>query len=223
VTIAPKVSLVFEGTGYSEITQSCREFHLPHTVIGFIPGRKTMKYSVLISIFFCLLSVSARATEPAATHAYINQNIGFNVPGYKYTQSEFPCKVDKILVEEITKRGTKEGITIEPVATIDKIRNGVVPVIALDIEQMVLGSGKESQFGTKVDYGLPKMQVTAAVIKGNDIITAKHTCAIVNLNEFTPSNNVLDLGTPGVTYCKAMRKCIRELSKDVIDWAAPQL
>lgn len=179
-----------------------------------------MKYPVLISVFYCLISASAWAVEP--TNAYINQNIGFNVPGYKYTQSEFPCKVDKVLVEEITKRGAKEGIHIEPVTTIDKIQNGVIPVIAIDIEKMVLGNDKASQFGTSTG-DLPMMQVTAAIVKGSDVITAKHTCAIVNLNEFTPSTNVLDLGTPGVTYCKGMRKCIRELSKDVVDWAGPQL
>lgn len=173
-----------------------------------------------------LISLSISAEEPTSvgvsgTDAYINQNIGFNVKGYKYTQSEFPCKVDQVLVTEITKRGAKESITIEPVATVEKIQNGVVPVIAIDIEQMVLGNDKESQFGTRGD--LPKMQVTAAVIKGNDIVTAKHTCAIVSLQEFTPSHSVLDLGAPGMTYCKAMRKCIRQLSKDIVDWAGPQL
>lgn len=183
-----------------------------------------MKYQILA--LSLLVSVSAWAKEPTTpkgAHAYINQNIGFNVTGYKYTQSEFPCNVDKMLVEAITKRGTKEGINIEPVATTDKIRNGVIPVIAIDIEKMVLGNDKDSQFGTKSDLGLPKMQVTAALVKGNDIVTAKHTCAIVTLQEFTPSSDVLDMGTPGVTYCKAMRKCIRELSKDVVDWASPQL
>jgi hypothetical protein len=185
-----------------------------------------MKYQILL--LSLLASVSAWAEEPASkaskgADAYINQNIGFNVTGYKYTQSEFPCKVDKVLVQEITKRGRKEGFTIEPVATIDMIRNGLIPVIAIDIEKMVLGNDKESQFGTKSDLGLPKMQVTAAVIKGDDIITAKHTCAIVTLQEFTPSSDVLDMGSPGVTYCKAMRKCIRELSMDIVDWVGPQL
>lgn len=178
-----------------------------------------MKYPILL--LSILASVSVWAAEPA--DAYINQNIGFNVPGYKYAQSEFPCNVDKMLVEGITKRGTKEGITIEPVSTADKIQNGVIPVIAIDIEQMILGNEKDAQFGTKSDVGLPKLQVMAAVVKGNDIVTAKHTCAIVSLREFTPSSDVLDMGTPGVTYCKAMRKCIRELSKDLVDWAEPQL
>lgn len=178
-----------------------------------------MKYPILL--LSLLASVSVWAAEPV--DAYINQNVGFNVPGYKYTQSEFPCNVDKMLVEGITKRGAKEGITIEPVSTVDKIQNGVIPVIAIDIEQMILGNEKDEQFGTKSDVGLPKLQVMAAVVKGNDMVTAKHTCAIVTLREFTPSSDVLDMGTPGITYCRAMRKCIRELSKDVVDWAEPQL
>lgn len=183
-----------------------------------------MKYTTVILSFMVFVS-NAWAQEPAhkGADAYLNQNIGFNVKGYKYTQADFPCGVDKMLVEAITKRGTKEGINIEPVATADKIQNGVVPVIAIDIEKMVLGNEKDRQFGTKSDVGLPKMQVTAAVVKGSDVVTAKHTCAIVTLREFTPSTDVLDMGTPGVTYCRAMRKCIRELSKDIVDWASPQL
>lgn len=164
-------------------------------------------------------------TQPAtkAVDAYINQNIGFNVKGYKYKQAELPCEVDKVLVSEVTKRAKKEGLSIEPVATADKIRNGVIPVIAIDIEKMVVGPNAEAQFGTKSEGSLPKMQVLAAIVKGQDIVTAKHTCAIVTVSEFTPTSDVLDMGTPGVTYCKAMRKCIRELSKDIVDWASPQL
>ena len=168
----------------------------------------------------------AQAPEPGSqgkTDAYINQNLGFNVKGYKYQQKQLPCDVDKVLVSEVTKRGKKEGLSIVPVATLDKIRNGVIPVIAIDIEKMVVGPTPEAKFGTNSDGNLPKMQVTAAVVKGDQLTTAKHTCAIVSVNEFTPSSDVLDMGTPGVTYCKAMRKCIRELSKDIVDWASPLL
>jgi len=176
-----------------------------------------MKYGAL------LLGLLLTAGASAAPTAYINKNIGFNVKGYKYSQSQFPCDVDKVLVDEIMARGTREGVSFEPVATADKIRNGVIPVIAIDIEQMVLGGDPDRHFGDKTNQRLPKMQVTAAVVKGKEIVTAKHTCAIVTLNEFTPSSDVGDLGTPGVTMCTAMRKCIKDLSKDIVDWAAPQL
>jgi hypothetical protein len=176
-----------------------------------------MKYGLL------LISLLLAAGASAAPAAYINQNIGFNVKGYKYSQSQFPCEVDKVLVEEIVSRSTREGISIVPVATADKIQNGVIPVIAIDIEQMVLSGDPDHHFGIKTNQQLPKMQVTAAVVKGKEIVTAKHTCAIVTLREFTPSSDVTDLGTPGVTMCTAMRKCIKDLSKDIVDWAEPQL
>lgn len=155
--------------------------------------------------------------------AYINQNIGFNVKGYKYKQSEYPCNVDKVLVDEITKRGKANGIDIQPVATADKIRNGVIPVVAIDIEQMVLGEQADRQFGVKTEGNLPKMQVTAAVVKGKEMVTSKQTCAIMLLSELAPANDPTDLGGAGVTMCSAMRRCIKDLSKDIVDWAGPQL
>ncbi len=180
-----------------------------------------MKFLISILCFMASLSIYAKDTKEVS--AYINQNIGFNVQGYKYSQDEFPCDVDKVLVKEITKRGKEEGVKIEAVGTADKIRNGVIPVIAIDIEEMVLGNEKKRQYGTRSALGLPKMQVTAAVVKGNDIVTAKHTCAIASVNEFTTTSNVLDLGTPGITYCRAMEKCLRELSEDIVDWAKPNI
>jgi hypothetical protein len=91
----------------------------------------------------------------------------------------------------------------------------------MDVEQLVLG-GEEHTYGTETHSTLPKVQVTAAVIKGKDMVTAKHTCAIATLREFTPSSSVLDLGTT-TTVCAATRKCLKDLSKDIVDWVAPQL
>jgi hypothetical protein len=160
------------------------------------------------------------ATAPLV---YVNQNIGFNVKGFKYKQSEFPCDIDKVLVSNLVEQAQNDGIRLEPVGTAAKIRNGVIPVLALDVEQLVLG-GEERQFGTKQDSNLPKVQVTAALVKGKDnMVTAKHTCAIMTLNEFTPSTSVLDLGSNGVTVCAATRKCLKDLSKDVVEWVSPQI
>lgn len=185
-----------------------------------------IKLSLLISMFTCPLLVTA-ASEPAPLGAnaplvYVNQNIGFNVKGYKYKQSEFPCEIDKVLVSNLVERAQGDGIRLEAVATTDKIRNGVIPVLAVDIEQLVLG-GKERQYGVKQDMSLPKVQITVALIKGEDMVTAKHTCAIMTLNEFSPSTNVLDLGNTGTTVCSATRKCLRDLSKDVVEWMSPQV
>jgi len=185
-----------------------------------------IKLSLLIpALVFSSLTLAASEPTPLSDKAplvYVNQNIGFNVPGYKYKQSEFPCDIDKVLVSNLVEQAHSDGIRLEPVGTADKILNGVIPVVAIDIEQLVLGD-EEHQFGTKQSNSLPKVQVTVALIKGkNDMVTAKHTCAIMTLNEFTPSTNVLDLGS-NTTVCAATRKCLKDLSKDVVEWVSPQV
>lgn len=174
------------------------------------------------TITLSLLAVStAGAAQPKV---YINQNLGFNVEGYNYTQAEFPCNLDTVLVQQLINHSKTAGIQMEAVSTLDKIRNGVIPVLAIDIEQLVLG--ENFRFGAKSTSTLPRVQVTAALITGNgeaDIVSAKHSCAIATINEFTPSSNVLDMGTYGVTVCSATRKCLRDLSKDVVQWIAPQV
>lgn len=186
-----------------------------------------MKYSlVILALVSPLLAMAATEQQPLSAKAplvYVNKNIGFNVKGFKYAQSAFPCDIDKVMVTNLIEQAQSEGIRLEPVSTVDKIRNGVVPVLAIDIEQLVLG-GEERQFGTKQDSNLPKVQITAALVKGKDnMVTAKHTCAIMTLNEFTPSSNILDMGSNGVTVCAATRKCLKDLSKDVIEWIEPQI
>ncbi|MEN0036218.1 MAG: hypothetical protein AAGC78_04090 [Cellvibrio sp.] len=196
--------------------------------IKFAPIKLSLLISLLASPLLFISSLLATAqSEPAPLGAnaplvYVNQNIGFNVKGYKYKQSEFPCEIDKVLVSNLVERAQGGGIRLEAVATADKIRNGVIPVLAIDIEQLVLG-GQDRQFGVKQTMSLPKVQVTAALIKGEEMITAKHTCAIVTLNEFTPSSNVMDLGNTGTTVCSATRKCLRDLSNDVVEWMSPQV
>ncbi len=185
-----------------------------------------MKLSLLILVFACPLVALAKS-EPAPLDAkaplvYINQNLGFNVEGYKYKQSEYPCDIDKVLVSKLVDESRENGIRLEPVNTADKIRNGTIPVLAIDIEQLVLGDEKR-QFGTRQNSNLPKVQVTVALVKGKDMVTAKHTCAIMTLNEFTPSTNVTDMGSTGTTVCSATRKCLNDLSKDVVDWMSPQV
>ncbi|MGV8836286.1 hypothetical protein [Cellvibrio sp.] len=194
--------------------------------LSFIKSSQINMSLLIPALLLCpLLSFAAPETTQSDAKeplVYINQNIGFNVKGYKYKQSEFPCDIDKVLVSNLVDQAKSDGIRLEPVATADKILNGVVPVVAIDIEQLVLGDEKR-QFGTKQTNSLPKVQVTVALIKGkDDMVTAKHTCAIMTLNEFTPSTDVVDLGS-GVTVCSATRKCLKDLSKDVVEWVSPQI
>ena len=112
---------------------------------------------------------------------------------------------------------------MEAASTPDKISNGVIPVLAIDIEQLVLN--EQFRFGTKSASNLPSVKVTAALITGKGeegFVTAKHSCAIATLNEFTPSSNILDMGTTA-TVCSAARKCLDDLSKDIVQWIAPQV
>lgn len=178
---------------------------------------KAIATTLLTALLATNISAWAGDQKPKV---YINQHLGFNVPGYKYTQSEMPCSIDKKLVEYLINDGKHSSLSMESVSTADKIRNGVIPVLAMDIEQLVLS--KDFRFGDQGDHPLPKVQVTAAIIKGDKMETAKHTCAIATLNEFTPASNVLDLGT-AVTVCSATHKCLKDLSKDIIEWVAPQV
>lgn len=177
------------------------------------------------SIFTAILASMCLAPGAFAEAplVYVNKNLGFNIEGYKYGQSEFPCEIDKVLVQDLIDRSKREGIRMESVATADKIRNGVIPVLAIDIEQLVLG--EDFRFGSKSKSNLPRVQVTAALVTGegpDDVVMAKHSCAIATLNELTPSSNVLDMGTVA-TVCSATHKCLRDLSKDIVQWIAPQV
>lgn len=178
-----------------------------------------------LALTFPLLATAAADSQLKADAplVYINKNLGFNVKGYKYAQAEYPCDIDKVLVENLISRAKSEGIRLEAVSTADKIQNGIVPVLAIDIEQLVLGD-QEHKFGTKQSSNLPKVQITAALVKSKDnFLTAKHTCAIATLNEFSPTSDVTDMGSNGVTVCSATRKCLRDLSKDVVEWIVPQV
>lgn len=175
---------------------------------------KLNKLSGLLLMCFAIFETQADQTPDI----YLNQNLGFNIPGFNYQQSEFPCDMDKVLVLNLVERSKKEGIDMQPTGDPDKILNGKLPVLAIDIEELVLN--KDFRFGSKSKSNLPRVKVTAAVIKGQDgkdTVTAKHSCAIATLNEFTPSSDVLDMGTTA-TVCKATQKCLRELSKDIVQW-----
>jgi hypothetical protein len=181
-----------------------------------------MKLAVLSLAFVFPLFAFADQANDKSKLVYVNQYLGFNVEGYNYSQAEFPCDIDRVLVKNLIEKAKTKDITLEPVGTEAKINNGVIPVLAIDIEQLVLGDKK---FGTKRDSKLPKVQITAALIKGKEVITAKHTCAIMTLNDLTPSSDVLDMGGTAstATVCAATRKCLKDLSKDVVEWIEPQI
>ena len=177
-----------------------------------------MKATIVLglSALFSPLTLSAES----ANTVYINQNFGFNVPGYKYAQAEMPCDLDKNLVNYLIADSGKAQINMLAVSTADKVNNGQIPVLLIDVEQLALG--ENHSYGTTANGNLPKVQVTAAVLIGGQLETAKHTCAIANLNQLTPSSDVLDLGV-NLSICDATQKCLKDLSKDIVEWLVPQV
>lgn len=174
-----------------------------------------MKKILLASSLCIFTSTSFANAEPMQQKLYINKNLGFNIAGFKYTQSEIPCEIDQQLVAMLTEEAKNKGINAEPVSTAAKIRNGVIPVLAIDIEELVLN--KDFKFGSKTRSNLPQIKVTAGIFNSDAIQTQEHSCSIATLNELTPSSNVLDMGTV-TTVCSAMHKCLKDLSKDIAAW-----
>lgn len=175
----------------------------------------------------CAIGASSGAwAESEAPLIYINENLGFHVEGYNYSQSEFPCDLDKSLVEQIIQRGAKENLRIEPVNTKEKLRNGRIPVLAIDIESLILGS-EEFTFGTRSESKMPHVGVTAALIAEHlpeGFSAAEHSCSILTPNDLVPSSSVLDMGTYGHTVCSVIRtKCLNRLSNDIVQWVLPQV
>ncbi len=172
----------------------------------------------------CVSANSLAQSDDSKPDIYLNQNLGFNVEGYNYAQSEFPCDIDTALVNKIIERATNKGIRMEAAGTADTLLSGEVPVLAIDIEALALGS-EEFKLGTDTRSNLPSVKVTAGLIDEKlpgGVVTAKHSCAIATLNQLTPSSNVMDMGTPH-TVCSATHKCLNDLSNDIVEWVSPQL
>lgn len=171
-------------------------------------------------ISLCVFTTSIHANEKKPL-IYINKNIGFNVDDYKYDQPAFPCKIDENLVDLLIDESNKSDIKMESVETADKIRNGTIPVVLIDIEKLVLG--EEHKYGEKANSNLPKIQITAALLKGQDMQTAKHTCAIPIVNDSLMLTDVITYNRPAVAKCDAVSKCLEDISKDVVEWVKPQV
>lgn len=170
-------------------------------------------------VIFLLTSSSVAYAEPSKV--YLNQNLGFNIEGFKYTQKSLPCEIPKHFVRGLMDQAKKQQIPMEAVGTAEKVRNGVIPVVAIDIEQLALGK-PGFNYSKQKDRALPMIQATAAIVRGKDVVTSKHTCAFATLNEFSASSSVLDLGS-NTTVCGAIRRCVGDLSKDIMTWVSSEL
>ncbi|MAN50653.1 MULTISPECIES: hypothetical protein [unclassified Marinimicrobium] len=173
----------------------------------------------------CLGAISAAVSaDERPAQIYLNENLGFNIEGYNYAQDELPCEIEQSLVSSILERAEKQGLVMQAVSTADKIKAGDIPVLAIDIEGLTLGS-EEFTFGMKSNSKLPAVKVTTALIHAtapNSVVTASHSCGFASLRDFTPSSNVLDMGT-AYTVCSATQRCLKDLSKDIVEWLVPLL
>jgi hypothetical protein len=178
-----------------------------------------MNHLMLIVFLLCVSMVSV--ADDSKPLVYLNKNIGFNALGFKYNQKSFPCDIDKSLITGLVEQSKKRKIPLEVIGTREKVRNGTIPVLSVDVEQLVLAK-KGHNYGTKKNGSLPMIRTTAAILKGKNLITTKNICTFANLREFTPSSDVLDLGTT-TTVCQALRRCAKDLSKDIMTWTVTEL
>src|SRR5690554_6865422 len=105
--------------------------------------------------------MSATVWADGTPQIYLNENFGFNVEGYNYTQAEYPCAIDKVLVEKIVERGQSNDLNIEAVSTAEKIHNAEVPVLAIDIDALVLAV-KNSPLATAYSAICPAFRAPSA-------------------------------------------------------------
>src|SRR5690625_7778202 len=104
--------------------------------------------------------MSAVVWADGTPQIYLNENFGFNVEGYNYTQAEYPCAIDKVLVEKIVERGQSNDLNIEAGGTAEKTKNAEVPGLPTTIIR--LGSAwKNSTFGPDPPTNLPTVWVAS--------------------------------------------------------------
>lgn len=182
---------------------------------------KILLKTLLIGLGVITTSLNANAKP---SDIYINKYVGFNVEGYSYQQPALPCDVDNKLVNLLAERGQKSDFAVEVVDTKEKINNGTIPVVLIDIEKLVLD--EKHNYGVDTNYHLPKIQITAGLLQGSDIETAKHTCAIATSSSqlVMPTDKVeFDHPAQTNTTCMRVQRCLEDLSKDVFDWIKPQV
>lgn len=185
---------------------------------------KILTFIPLLALALASTLTQAAKLSADAPLVYVNENFGFNVKGYRYEQSQIPCKLDTYIVKSLIKKAAAKNIRVEAVHTAEKIHSKEASVLVIDIDGLILG-GKDRSYGMKKTNKLPSIKITAALVNNATSTHAieKHQCSIVALHEFSPSSNILDLGHTSATVCSAARKCARDLSADLVKWLGSQL
>lgn len=172
------------------------------------------KIGVLASLLLVAACSSTSTVSGNAKTVYINENVGFAVKGYSYEQDGLVCDIDKYLVTALVDKAAAKNINL--------VRTKVVsqqgPLLALDIESLVLGQNERAYIGNNAVE--PKIGVAAGLlIKGRaPELTAISQQCVAFSDQMALSN-----AAAGGSNCSSLNKCARRMSGDIIDWLAPQI
>lgn len=176
--------------------------------------REISKMAVLASILLMAACSSTATMNGNAKTVYINENVGFAVKGYSYKQDGLVCDIDNYLIDAMVDKAAAQNINLVRVKTVSQ--NG--PLLALDIESLVLGQNKRTYIGNNAVE--PEVGVAAGLlIEGRtpELTTISHQC--VAFSDQMALNN----SAGGSSNCSSLNKCARRVSADIVDWLAPQI
>lgn len=168
-----------------------------------------------------LLMLTACGNTPSlsadAKTVYLNEELGFAVSGYSYSQDGLVCDIDNYLVSSLVAEAVNHDINLVPIngsATIKSKQN----ILAIDINELVLGQNKKNFVGNSaVD---PKIGVMAGYINkslAEPLISTSYSC-VAFTDKMAFSNYA-----GRASNCSSLHKCARRLSNDVIGWLSAQL
>lgn len=157
---------------------------------------------------------SAPTLKSNAKTVYINENVGFAVKGYSYKQDGLVCDIDNYLVSALIDKAAAQNINLVRVKT--ATQQG--PLLALDIESLVLGQNQREYIGNNAVE--PEIGVAAGLIiksRVPELTSISQQC--VAFSDQMAISNVAG----GNSNCSSLNRCVRRVSGDIIDWLAPQL
>lgn len=173
-----------------------------------------LKLGVLTSVLLVAACSSAPTVNGDAKTVFINENVGFAVKGYSYEQDGLVCDIDNYLINTLVDRAAEKNINLVRVKT--AAQQG--PLLALDIESLVIGQNKRDYVGNNAVE--PEIGVAAGLlVKGRapELTTISHQCVAFS-DQVALSNTA-----GGSSNCSNLNKCARRMSGDIIDWLAPQI
>lgn len=173
-----------------------------------------LKLAVLVSVLLVTACSGTPTVNGDAKTVYINENVGFAVKGYSYKQDGLVCDIDNYLVNALVDKAAAKNIKLVRVKTASQ--QG--PLLALDIESLVLGQNKREYIGNNAVE--PEIGVAAGLlVKGRspELTTISHQCVAFS-DQMALSN-----AAAGSSNCSSLNKCARRVSGDIVDWVVPQI